>query len=897
MFNRCFNYFLSSTIKNFLMAIATITLSTGTSLPAIAQIVPDESLGQESSVITPNVEVKGEAADRIDGGAIRDRNLFHSFQDFNVEDSQRVYFANPDNIEQIFTRITGSNPSNINGTLGVDGAADLLLLNPNGILFGENGSLDIEGSFFGTTADSVLFEDDAEFSAVQPNSSLLTVSVPLGIQIGDNPGNIEVRSPLEVPNGQNFSLVGGEINLTGNDVNTDDNGINSPADGIIAPGGRVELGGLLTAGIVNFNDSSNLIVPENVSKANINLDNYFVNASAGGGGSITLQSQNFRLTDSLIITGINSSVESTNAQAGNIIINTDEAAIIEASDNGQSVILNTTGDNITGDLSEFESSLINNNSDLVNNKGNAGNIFINADTLSMTDYSVIASATNSEGNAGNININAKSSVSLNSSEFFPAAIYSDVNRSGTGNGSDINIDTPSLSLKNADISTSTIGAGNAGNIFIDATNSVIARDSLIVAATFGSGNAGNIIFESETANLTFENQTLVGTPVGSRTSGEIFDLPNLSFVGTGEGENIRIKGRNLSVTNNSLIFTGTGGEVTADGLANAGNIELNISDSIEISGNSILSTGTAGEGNAGNINIKADEIRLIGNLSENIGTGIGATANDTGDGGIVNITVNNLMIAEGAGISVRSLGDGNAGSIAARVSNSVELNNGVISSFSDRSSGGEISIDAGSILLRGDSNILTNVANGTGGGGNITLSADSIVAFEDSDIVANSADGRGGNITLNTDAFFASPFNRALVNSNSGLLNGNSRVDINATGSVDGVIEIPEINFLPNNLVQLTEETIDAEDTIANSCVVRQGESGGTFIVTGSDGLSASPGDAPISNYATGSVRSIADEQATNSAKNNWQPGDPVIEPEKAYRLSNGKLVLSRECG
>ncbi len=71
----------------------------------------------------------------------------HGFSEFNVGESQRVYFANLNtnlnNIEQIFTRVTGSNPSNILGTLGVDGAADLLLLNPNGVLFGENSSLDV----------------------------------------------------------------------------------------------------------------------------------------------------------------------------------------------------------------------------------------------------------------------------------------------------------------------------------------------------------------------------------------------------------------------------------------------------------------------------------------------------------------------------------------------------------------------------------------------------------------------------------------------------------------------------------------------------------------------------------------------------------------------------------
>ncbi|NEQ10889.1 MAG: filamentous hemagglutinin N-terminal domain-containing protein, partial [Moorea sp. SIO4E2] len=72
--------------------------------------------------------------------------------DFNVEELQRVYFANPAGIENIISRVTGTNPSSILGTLGVDGAANLFLLNPHGIIFGANAQLDIQGSFVASTA-------------------------------------------------------------------------------------------------------------------------------------------------------------------------------------------------------------------------------------------------------------------------------------------------------------------------------------------------------------------------------------------------------------------------------------------------------------------------------------------------------------------------------------------------------------------------------------------------------------------------------------------------------------------------------------------------------------------------------------------------------------------------
>ncbi|WP_293079362.1 filamentous hemagglutinin N-terminal domain-containing protein, partial [Moorena sp. SIO3H5] len=137
---------------------------------ALADIVPDQTLGNESSVVIPNTTVRGEIADKIEGGATRGANLFHSFQEFNVGELQRVYFANPSGIENILTRVTGSNISNILGTLGVDGTANLFLLNPNGILFGPQSKLDVAGSFFASDANSLVFGDGQEFSATSPEA-------------------------------------------------------------------------------------------------------------------------------------------------------------------------------------------------------------------------------------------------------------------------------------------------------------------------------------------------------------------------------------------------------------------------------------------------------------------------------------------------------------------------------------------------------------------------------------------------------------------------------------------------------------------------------------------------------------------------------------------------------
>ncbi len=132
-----------------------VSIVFGVIFPVQAQIIPDSTLGTEASQLNQNQIIKDAPGDKIDGGATRGINLFHSFSEFNIQNGQRVYFANPTGVENILTRVTGRNGSNIFGTLGVAGAANLFLINPNGILFGQNASLDVQGSFVGKTANGV----------------------------------------------------------------------------------------------------------------------------------------------------------------------------------------------------------------------------------------------------------------------------------------------------------------------------------------------------------------------------------------------------------------------------------------------------------------------------------------------------------------------------------------------------------------------------------------------------------------------------------------------------------------------------------------------------------------------------------------------------------------------
>lgn len=139
--------------------------------------MPDDTLGELEQSTVNRATIRGLPGDRIEGGAIRESNFFHSFQDFSINEGQAAYFANPTDIERIFSRVTGERASAILGRLGVLGEADLFFLNPNGILFGPRASLDLEGSFVGTTANGIAFGEAGTFSTTnpQPPSRLLSV--------------------------------------------------------------------------------------------------------------------------------------------------------------------------------------------------------------------------------------------------------------------------------------------------------------------------------------------------------------------------------------------------------------------------------------------------------------------------------------------------------------------------------------------------------------------------------------------------------------------------------------------------------------------------------------------------------------------------------------------------
>jgi filamentous hemagglutinin family protein len=650
----------------------------------------------------------------INDGTRRGGNLFHSFKEFSVPTSGSANFNNAVDVRNIISRVTGGSVSSIDGSIKALGNANLFLLNPAGIIFGPNASLNIGGSFFATTANSFVFENGLEFSATDPQAPpLLTINIPnipIGMRYRDNPGNITTQSTsLAVPQGNSLALVGGNVNLSG--------GI------LYAPGGRVELGGLSAPGTVGLNSDGSLSFPVGVQRGDVSLTNRAqVNVFAGGGGNIAVNARNLELSGGSILgAGIQSGLGTPGAQAGDIKIDATERVKIEGRTGSPSGIFNITG-NFSSDISN------------ITEPGNAGNIIINTGTLEGIGNILISSSTNGEGNAGRVIITAEDKVSLtgdDSANNFTgfAFLSSFVGESGTGNGADIIINTPSLSLSNTGILASSLGQGNAGNIELKASEYIsVGSRSQLQAATSGRGNAGNIIIDALNAAVSFDGaNTLASTAVGEAS--------------TGKGGDITVKAHNLSVTNGASLFTDTFGRAEAGRLANAGNIQINVSEDVSFKGASDLSSSTSGQGNAGNVAISAGgKISFDGKGSEGSISGIfsDVTTGAEGNGGNIELRAGSVSVTNGAQLSASTSGKGDAGSVRINATDTISFsgtdNNGFPSAaFSTVESGGvgnggEINITAGSLELTNGGQLNTFVreasittAGGNGNAGNVKL--------------------------------------------------------------------------------------------------------------------------------------------------------------------------------
>ena len=528
--------------------------------------------------------------------------------------------------------------------------------------------------------------------------------------------------------------------------------------------------------------------------------------------------------------------------------------------------------------------------------GNAGDIFVKGKSLLLNNGAEISTITYGRGNAGSVFLQAEDSVSLGTQ----ASILSNVSAQGValvksnprviGDSGGITIRANSLSLTNgAKLIASTFAQGRAGSISVQADNFV----SLI----------GGSIAPIPSIGL----KTLPGTPsgilpanIGDGTTTGIFST--VESGARGNAGDIKIYSQFLTLTNGSEVQSLTRGE------GNAGNIQVNALNFVNISGfsdlqvaesderfiggfSSGLITATEGEasGLGGNIELTTDALRVSD------GGVLNARTRSARNGGNITVNTNNLELTGGGQLLTSTISSGSAGNIIINANDSVNIS-GSDPTFAERleqfseaivdndgsnsglfarvrgnatANAGKIEANARSIRLDKQGTITTETTLGEGG--DIILKVKDILLLRNNSTITATAGtaeagGNGGNITINAPSGFivAVPRENSDITANAYTGNG-GRVDIQAFGiygiqprsnptsfsditasSEFGVNGTVELNTpdIDPNNGLVNLPTVPVDTQVAQTCTADSTVAKSSFTITGRGGLPPNPGEA-----------------------------------------------------
>jgi filamentous hemagglutinin family protein len=757
-----------------------------------AQIIPDATLPTNSSVDA------GCTRCTIEAGTVRGVNLFHSFREFSIPTGGEARFNNSSQIQNILTRVTGSNVSNIDGLISANGTANLFLLNPNGIIFGPNARLQIGGSFSATTASRFQFPDGSEFSATNPQAPpLLTINVPIGLQYGPNvSATIANRGNLVA--GEDLTLAGGNLDLQGQlqagrdltlNAETEVRIRDTVTEPFLARSGRnLTIQGNQKIDILTLNH-----LPQTpfVSGGNIALisntpiaadahftsrgGNFSVQTLAGTPGSLISRFDpifdiagdvaiGFYFGPSLQVTaGGDITYQDIWISAIDPLVNPDQPALIltaggNITGTGQVLTLMPEGNLLVrftsgGNVTLTPGSGITTDAD----GGKGGDIFIQAAGTVDINNAVLRFRAFGETDGGTLDIKAQALTVRNNASF-----EGDVNANATGRGGNIRLDIAGSLLldgqsefgiaptgESTRITVGVLGGGigPGGTVQIKAGSLVMQNGAIIKNSTQGSGNAGNIQIDANQvaiAGFVSLDQVRGGLPSGLFTTTST----------NARAGDIVINANSFQISDGAILsarkspLLGLEGNATTVG----GNITINATGSLTLASGGQIITSTYTNRPAGNIQIKAGQIAISGS-DPNYAARQALIENLNQDPGVEPFLANNILNGANSGIfaNAETGSTGNGGSIAIATDTLLLSDQAQISSrLLGGGNAGDIDIIAQDITLQQQSRLTNSVGvTGIGKGGNLTLNTKKLLVSSGSTISSSTSGvGNAGTIQI-----------------------------------------------------------------------------------------------------------------------------------------------------
>jgi filamentous hemagglutinin family protein len=754
-------------------------------------------------------------------------SLFHSFLRFNVPGTDIAEFSSLNGApERVFARVWGE-ASQIDGTLrstavGPTGmGADLYILNPAGVTFGANSTVDVKGSFYATSADRVDFENGSFHAnpAQELAKPIVFVGDPTRFGFLSSPANVTFRprgrGSLSVPEGETFAAIGGNVTLSRGLVRTFD-----------SPGSRIALIAAGPGVDVDFDLSSYDPSTFEQPLGEVRIDGTQVLAAGTVGGTILVRGGSFVLRNGARLTNVHSTNDPP-AFARAIDVSVRDALVLES---GASIKAGTNG------------------------SAPGGEIWLQGDAVRLSD-AVVISSTTGDGEGSNIVVRANLLTLENSGGLIAETAGSGDSGSIAVRGTRVEIEGSVIEVRALDNSTGAGGQlqpdGTTLGVSIDSDVLIVSNDSLVGTITQGLGRAGDLLL------IARKGMRVEGGPLGQSSvrstakpksntdptvgaSGRVLietgqleliagGRVTTSTTGTGDAGIVEIHAKNVEISgrvagNSSGLFAQTLSGPTVEG-GDGGAIFVTVEGDFALRDGATVDAQTAGQGNAGDIDIVAGrEITLDRGAS--ITTFAAGRAR--GRSGSIRLEAGRGIALSGDSlIEARSAGTGAAGSIDILAGQQLDLVDSTISTVSSRADGGVITITASDRVSLTDSGVNTSVAlSGTDGdGGDIRIDPD-VVSLNRSQILARARLGQGGNILIRAGAFVES---------------SGSVIDASSDEGIDGVIviESPESDLVAE-ATQIAQNYLDAAGLMKTACGA-QGAELSSLVVTRVAGLPATP--------------------------------------------------------
>jgi filamentous hemagglutinin family protein len=780
---------------------------------ASGQTSPITSSGLNTHVSAPSI-LGGKVQYDITGGTRPGNgpNLFHSFGDFGVPNNNIANFLNDTGLatSNILSRVTGGNPSNIFGTVQTTGFgnANLFVMNPAGILFGPNATLNVGGPVHFTTADYLRLTDEARFNRL-PNAAAdgLLSAAPVAAFgfLSSSPTAITVQgSALSVPLGESISLVGGEITIQSGVL---DDGTTQAAH-LSAPAGQVRLGSVASAGEIlqpPLKTAFNIAAQTFSSMGTITVsENATIDVSSDAAGTVLIRG------GQLVMDNARISSDTINADGASLAVDIQVNGDLSITTNlSPAITARTRGSGNAGEVRIAGSNMVVTGTtieDLVrivdshtSGSGNAGNVSITTTAnLDVTGnpfgllYFIDSGTIGGDGgHGGNAILTAKNinlqSASINTGDFIATSLLFE---EAVGSGGNLMITADSLKLTQSFIATGA-SAGRGGDLTISARDVQINDFSALAASGFERGGTLRIDADQLVADSSlFEVSTTGPGSLGIIITGKVIEFKNGSTItsltfGNGTAGNITITAMDhLTLSDDPSTVgaeTGPSGLLTNTfgnfgGFGSSGAITVT-TPRLEISGGARIDSSTRSSGRGGDVIIVADVISMAGERPTpplNSAFGLGSTRQSgiftrtvgsrfctgpCGEAGNVLITTGSLKLDSGAQINSGTTNTGRGGDVTINATGPVSISgtlsdgtpSGIFSrtigSASGSGRGGEISLHAAQFQLSSGAS-MSSGSTGIGDAGNIAINAADSFVIRNSAINTSTTQSDGGNITI-----------------------------------------------------------------------------------------------------------------------------------------------------